>query len=131
MTFKNIFLREFAGMAVGVLDASFQTGNCRAFDVLSEEVSDFDYKTAVEMAAMANNRRFIAHPCCQKWLTCLFYGDIRTRDVKFGPVTIPPWLKIILSAFLFLPMNLWIVFQRKRSQDDPAMYDYEGKGFKE
>lgn len=115
--------KEFGNMAIGLLDTSFQASNCRAFDILSEEIPDWNYKTAVELAAVGRNRRFIAHPCCQKWLTYQFYGDIRIRELKFGPFTVPPWFKVILSAFFIFPMYLWIHFKTGQKRSVIGIYD--------
>ena len=109
------------------MDTSFQASNCRAFDILSEEIPDFNCKTAVELAAVARNRKFIAHPCCQKWLTYLFHGDVRIRELKFGPFTVPPWIKIILSAFLIFPMYFWIHFKTGQKRSVIGIYDDGGK----
>lgn len=62
----------FADMAIGVLDDCYSEATCRAFDVLSEESPDWNYKTAVDLAANGRTRSFLAHPCVQKWLTNLF-----------------------------------------------------------
>lgn len=103
--------REFAEMAAGVLDASYKDSSCRAYDVLSEESSDWSYKTAVDIAANAKNRTFLSHPCCQKWLSNLFLGNIRIRELTWGFVSIPQWLKVVLCAFFIFPMYIWIRFK--------------------
>ncbi|GAB6022353.1 hypothetical protein CHUAL_006473 [Chamberlinius hualienensis] len=115
--------KEFADMAVGVLDASFQTSNCRAFDILSDEIADWNYKTAVELAAIARNRKFIAHPCCQKWLTYLYMGDIRIRELKFGLFTVSPWIKVVTSAIFIIPMYFWIHFRTGQKRSVIGIYD--------
>ncbi|GFT92083.1 protein ced-11 [Nephila pilipes] len=98
-------------MATGVLDASYRDSSCRAYDVLSEETSDWSYKTAVDIAANAKNRTFLSHVCCQKWLSNLFLGNIRIRDVTWGVVTFPQWFKVVLCAFFIFPMYIWIRFK--------------------
>lgn len=103
--------KQFADMATAVLDASFNDASCRAYDILSEESADWSYKTAVDIAADAKNRTFLSHPCCQKWLTSMFSGKISIRDVTWGVITLPQWLKIILCAFLIFPMYIWIRFK--------------------
>ncbi|XP_042900024.1 transient receptor potential cation channel subfamily M member-like 2 isoform X2 [Parasteatoda tepidariorum] len=102
--------REFSEMATGILDASYKDSSCRAYDVLSEENKDWSYKTAVDIAANAKNRTFLSHPCCQKWLSTLFLGNIRVRDVTWGVVTFPQWFKVVLCAFFVFPMYIWIRF---------------------
>ncbi|XP_074597217.1 transient receptor potential cation channel subfamily M member-like 2 isoform X2 [Brevipalpus obovatus] len=101
----------FAEMATGVLDDCYSDATCRAFDVLSEESPDWNHKTAVDMASNAQTKMFLAHPCCQKWLTNTFQGDIRIRELSWGFFKIPASLKIILCAFLILPMYVWVRFK--------------------
>uniref|UniRef100_A0A1W7RAU8 Protein ced-11 n=1 Tax=Hadrurus spadix TaxID=141984 RepID=A0A1W7RAU8_9SCOR len=103
--------KEFAEMATGVLDASYKEATCRTYDVLCEESQDWSYRTAVDIAADAKNRTFLSHPSCQKWLTNMFLGNIRIRDLTWGFITIPVWLKVILSAFLVVPMYIWVRFK--------------------
>ncbi|XP_067129859.1 transient receptor potential cation channel subfamily M member-like 2 isoform X1 [Centruroides vittatus] len=118
--------KEFAEMATGVLDESYKEKTCRTYDVLYEESADWAYKTAVDIAADAKNRTFLSHPSCQKWLTNKFLGNICVRDLTWGVITIPVWLKIILSAFLIVPMYVWIRFKSDpifTDDDDESEYD--------
>lgn len=97
-------------MAVGVLEVSFQHNNCRAMDALDEKSPEWNFLTAVDIAALAVNEAFICHPCCQKWLTNRFHGNFHIKEINWGIVTIPTSFKIVLSAFFLLPMYIWIQF---------------------
>ena len=44
-----------------------------------------------------NIQDFIAHPCCQKWITKKFHGDIDIRELNFGLFKIPTWMKVYLK----------------------------------
>uniref|UniRef100_T1IZ08 Uncharacterized protein n=1 Tax=Strigamia maritima TaxID=126957 RepID=T1IZ08_STRMM len=103
--------RDFQEMALGVLDLSFQQNNCRAMDALNAKMPDWEFQSAVEIAATAKNQDFIGHPCCQKWLNDRFLGRIHIQEVQRGIFSVPSSLKIILSAFLIFPIYLWINFQ--------------------
>jgi hypothetical protein len=70
--------------------------------------------TVIELAYNSDNKDFIAHPCCQKWLTKKLYGGLDVRELNFGFIRVPTWLKILLSAFLIIPMYWWIVFPSKQ-----------------
>nr|XP_027194835.1 uncharacterized protein LOC113789492 [Dermatophagoides pteronyssinus] len=100
----------FAKFAIDVLDACYRNDEQRGYDLLDQKNSDWDQQTAVDIAANGSHRAFIAHPCCQKWLTNTFNGRIRVRELSWGFLTIPPVIKIILSAFFILPMYIWIRF---------------------
>lgn len=110
---KNDLLNNakmFEQFSIGVLDACYRQNEKRSFNLLSQQYSDWDNKTAVDIAANGSHRTFIAHPCCQKWLTNTFNGRIRVRELSWGILTVSPVIKIILSAFLIFPMYIWIRF---------------------
>ncbi|KFM66521.1 Transient receptor hypothetical cation channel subfamily M member 3, partial [Stegodyphus mimosarum] len=81
--------REFAEIATSMLDACYEDDPDRAFDVLNEESPEWTYSTAVDIAAQAQNKRFLSHICCQKWLTNEFFGKIKIRDLSWGIFTVP------------------------------------------
>ncbi|XP_076347471.1 transient receptor potential cation channel subfamily M member-like 2 isoform X4 [Tachypleus tridentatus] len=116
--------RKFSELAVGVLDISYKEATCRSFDVLSEESPDWSYKTAVELAADAQNRTFLSHPCCQKWLTWLFLGSIRIRELSWGFMKFPQWFKVLMCAFFIFPMYFWVRFKTDSKDCEPVSADY-------
>ena len=103
----------FADYAIGVLDLCFSQDEARANDVLSETSVYWNCKTAVDIAANGRLRAFLGHPCCQKWLTNTFLGNIRLREMSWGLITIPPSIKILLSALLIFPMYIWVRFREE------------------
>ncbi|RWS26931.1 protein ced-11-like protein [Leptotrombidium deliense] len=117
--------KKFADLAIGVLDDCFEQQVTRAFDVLSEESPDWNHKTAVDIAANARTRSFLAHPCCQKWITNTFLGDIRIRELSWGFLTIPASVKILFCAILILPMYVWVRFKPKVSAKTNVTQDQE------
>ena len=103
--------RQFADYANGVLDVCYNEDTVRANNVLNQSIHDWNYKTAVDIAANAQLRQFLAHPCCQKFLTNTFLGNIRLREINWGFITLPPSFKIILCAFFIFPLFLWVRFK--------------------
>ncbi|KAL3880135.1 hypothetical protein ACJMK2_032401 [Sinanodonta woodiana] len=101
---------EFGQMALGVLDICYRESSVLAFDVLSKRLPDFNSKTVIEIAHEAGYIHFIAHPCCQKWLTKEFFGSVQVKELDWGPFRLPYWFKILSSAFLIFPMYIWITF---------------------
>ncbi|KAF8767339.1 Transient receptor potential cation channel like protein [Argiope bruennichi] len=101
---------EFSVIATDVITKCYDTLPARALDLLCERNPIWCYKPLIELAAFAKDRRFIANSCCQKYLDNMFMGNIKVRDLPYGDVTIPLWLKIILTNFLIFPMYLWIDF---------------------
>ncbi|KAL3188839.1 hypothetical protein MRX96_002999 [Rhipicephalus microplus] len=125
----NKEIRQFAAMASGVLNLCYLESRCRAYDILSVQTADWKYKTAVDIAAEASNRKFLSHPCCQMWLTNHFLGRISIRDIAWGFFGVPLGLKVILCAFTFFPMYLWVRFksdphQREYGEDEECEKDY-------
>lgn len=102
---------EFSKMAVGVMTLCYESVPCRALDLLNEKNRVWSHGALMEMAAFAKNKMFIAHPCCQKYLDRIFMGHTKIKDLPYGHITIPVWIKIILSAFLIFPIYLWIKFE--------------------
>ncbi|XP_070392390.1 transient receptor potential cation channel subfamily M member-like 2 isoform X2 [Dermacentor albipictus] len=121
--------KQFAAMASGVLNLCYLECRCRAYDILSVQTADWKYKTAVDIAAEASNRQFLSHPCCQKWLTNHFLGRISVRDSQWGFFSVPLSLKVILCAFTFFPMYIWVRFksdphQREYGEEEECERDY-------
>ncbi|XP_033743506.1 transient receptor potential cation channel subfamily M member 7-like [Pecten maximus] len=101
---------DFGKIALGVLDISFRDSSAQAYNILCKPLPDFNNKTTLEIAYDANYMNFIAHPCCQKWLTKKLFGAIHVKEVHWGIFRLPYWFKILASAFLILPMFIWINF---------------------
>ncbi|UYV70179.1 TRPM [Cordylochernes scorpioides] len=103
--------KEFAKMAIDMLDCSYKDQTCRTYYVLCEENPDWLGKTAVDIAALSKNKTFLAHPCCQRWLTNVFMGNVSIREVPWGVFPVPVSIKVILSAFFVFPMYMWVRFK--------------------
>lgn len=43
-----------------------------------------------------------------------FKGEIRIRELSWGFITVPAWIKILLSAFFVFPMYVWVRFKPKQ-----------------
>ncbi|XP_041360001.1 transient receptor potential cation channel subfamily M member-like 2 isoform X2 [Gigantopelta aegis] len=124
---------EFGKMAVSMLDLCYQDSSIQAFHALNKKLQDFNNRTVVEIAKMGNNKFFIAHPCCQKWLAQRWLGCLQIRELDWGGhIKLPDWLKVYLSAFLIFPMFVWIAFvpmenvkQKFEKEDDEEEEEVE------
>lgn len=101
---------KFGKMAVEMLKLTYAESSTFAFSALSKCLDDFNNRTVVELAKMSENKYFIAHPCCQKWLAQRWLGNIHVRELDWGYFKLPDFIKIYLSVFLIFPMFLWITF---------------------
>ncbi|CAF3628955.1 unnamed protein product [Rotaria sp. Silwood1] len=102
--------KEFSDLAIGLLDKAFKDDDTRTLAMLSEEHLDWNNMTTIQLAYHAENKEFMAHAVCQKWVTRQFYGQITPRELSWGLFTCPKFLKITLSAILIFPMHFWINF---------------------
>ncbi|KAL8598697.1 hypothetical protein ACOMHN_033261 [Nucella lapillus] len=120
---------EFGKLAVSMLRLSYKESSMYTFMALNKQLEDFNNRNVVELAKLGENKYFIAHTCCQKWLTQRWYGNIHIRELDWGgQLKLPDWLKIYLSVFLVFPMYMWISFQApdtKASDEDDEDEGYE------
>eukprot|EP00058_Branchiostoma_floridae_P003267 XP_002588755.1 hypothetical protein BRAFLDRAFT_89818 [Branchiostoma floridae] len=100
---------EYEDLAVGVLDTGYKESPKKATDILNETIPDLKVKTAIEVAYDSKCKKFIAHPCCRKWVKRKYMGGISVKKTMAS--FLPSWLKILLSAFLIFPMFFFIDFR--------------------
>lgn len=115
--------KTFASYAYDVLDRCYQENITLAYNVLRESIKDWNYMTAVDIAANARLKQFLAHPCCQKWLANTFQGKIRLREITWGFFTVPVSIKILLCSLLVFPMYIWVRFKNDEPKDDDEELD--------
>lgn len=107
--------KEFGDKALGVLDIGYMDSSEQTYSMLSAPLKDFNNKTSIEIAHDAGYIGFIAHPCCQKWLTRKLFGAIQVKELDLGFLTLPNWFKILVSVFFIFPIYIWIGFVPKAS----------------
>ncbi|XP_052281701.1 transient receptor potential cation channel subfamily M member 2-like isoform X5 [Dreissena polymorpha] len=102
--------KEFGEMALGALAICWRDNSSQAYHMLGRRLPDFNNKTVIEIAHDAGYIHFLAHPCCQKWLTKKFLGNLQIKELDWGFGRLPYWFKILTSVFLIFPMFIWITF---------------------
>ncbi|XP_071041740.1 transient receptor potential cation channel subfamily M member-like 2 isoform X2 [Parasteatoda tepidariorum] len=102
---------QFAKMALNVFDLVYNDMPSKAYDSLSVKIQEWGNHSVVDMAALSQNKGFVAHPCCQKWLTKTFMDKIKLRDLTWGLFSVPKYIKVVLCAFLIFPMYFWVRFK--------------------
>lgn len=107
--------REFGDKALGVLDIGYMDSSEQTYSMLSAPLKDFNNKTSIEIAHDAGYIGFIAHPCCQKWLTRKLFGAIQVKELDLGFLTLPNWFKV----------SLYQLFAVSRSQHCHVFRSYE------
>ncbi len=62
----------------------------------------------VELAYNAQNKEFMTHAACQKWVTRQFYGQITPRELPWGLFKCPDYLKVCEIEIYVLYSIVWI-----------------------
>jgi len=73
------FPREFAQLAVELLDQSYKQDEQMAMKLLTYELKNWSNATCLQLAVAAKHRDFIAHTCSQMLLTDMWMGRLRMR----------------------------------------------------
>uniref|UniRef100_A0A4W3I912 Transient receptor potential cation channel subfamily M member 3 n=1 Tax=Callorhinchus milii TaxID=7868 RepID=A0A4W3I912_CALMI len=111
--------REFAQLAVELLDQSYKQEEQMAMKLLTYELKNWSNSTCLQLAVAAKHRDFIAHTCSQMLLTDMWMGRLRMRKNSS--------LKVILGILL-PPSILSLEFKNKNemsymphSQESPVL----------
>ncbi|WAQ99063.1 TMP2L-like protein, partial [Mya arenaria] len=115
--------KEFGEMAVGAMSICWRDCSVQAYHMLGRRLPDFNDKSVVEIAHDAGYINFLAHPCCQKWLTKKFFGNLHLKDLDWGLFRLPYWFKILISIVLIFPMYIWINFTPPSKKKDALGLD--------
>ena len=54
--------------------------------------------TMLDLAYFTENKEFMAHSVCQKWITRQFYGDITLRDLRWDFFKCSDYFKVSRKA---------------------------------
>ncbi|CAF0976650.1 unnamed protein product [Rotaria sordida] len=76
--------KAFSDCAVEVLNKSFNEDSLRALEMLDEKYPGWNDMTIVELAYLTENKEFMAHAICQKWIIRQFYGEIAPQNLTWG-----------------------------------------------
>ncbi|XP_059174612.1 transient receptor potential cation channel subfamily M member-like 2 isoform X2 [Physella acuta] len=100
--------RKFGELAVEMLDLNYRESPEQALNCLTLRHADVQNHTAVDLALIGQNKYFIAHSCCQKHISNMWFGNIRLSQGNIGYFTLSDHVKICLCVLLVLPTYLWV-----------------------
>ncbi len=83
-----LFYREFAGLALDLLEHSYKTDDDLTQQLLTYELQNWSDQTCLSLAVSACHREFVAHTCCQILLTEMWMGGLRMR--KYTSLKVRP-----------------------------------------
>ncbi|KAI6182347.1 hypothetical protein M3Y97_00370500 [Aphelenchoides bicaudatus] len=115
----RVYAEEFRDLSIEVLSHCHDQDDAKTMRLLTAELSHWGNHTCLSLAVVANNKRFLAHPCCQILLAELWHGGLRFRSQSN--------FKVILAVF-FPPTILLLDFKTpaqkssKRRQSITATY---------
>uniref|UniRef100_A0A1I8BFI2 LSDAT_euk domain-containing protein n=1 Tax=Meloidogyne hapla TaxID=6305 RepID=A0A1I8BFI2_MELHA len=94
--------QEFRDYSLELLNHCHEQDQRMTMRLLSAELPNWGQQTCLSLAVIANNKRFLAHPCCQILLAELWHGGVRLRSQSN--------IKVILGL-LFPPTILLLDFK--------------------
>jgi hypothetical protein len=69
-------------MATNVLDKCFDVDERNSERLVLRKIPEYGYLNCFQIAAAAECKKFIAHICCQRFLTKLWYNKISPDNSK-------------------------------------------------
>uniref|UniRef100_A0A0N5C7H5 LSDAT_euk domain-containing protein n=1 Tax=Strongyloides papillosus TaxID=174720 RepID=A0A0N5C7H5_STREA len=95
---------EFKHLSLDLLDCCYRQDDDKTLHLLTYELKYWGNETNISLAVMANNKQFLAHPCCQMLLADLWHGGMRIRSNSN--------LKVIMGI-LFFPSIFALEYKTK------------------
>uniref|UniRef100_A0A0K0EEN8 LSDAT_euk domain-containing protein n=1 Tax=Strongyloides stercoralis TaxID=6248 RepID=A0A0K0EEN8_STRER len=103
---------DFKKLSLELLDHCYQQDDRQTKKMLTTQLPNWGHHTCLSLAFLANNKEFLAHPCCQILLAELWYGGLRFRsqsNIKvIAAVLFPPTILLLdfKSSAYNLPNNI-------------------------
>ncbi|KAI6203373.1 hypothetical protein M3Y94_00548600 [Aphelenchoides besseyi] len=95
----RIYAEEFRDFSLELLSHCHDQDDMKTMRLLTAEQPDWGFHTCLSLAVIANNKRFLAHPCCQILLAELWHGGLRFRNQSnfkvFLAVLFPPTILLL------------------------------------
>ncbi|VEL16789.1 unnamed protein product [Protopolystoma xenopodis] len=75
--------QNFQEKAEGVLNECYREDEHRAQLIINHELVHYGRSSVIKLAAEGQSIKFMAHPCCQDFLTNTWNGNLSTKNSVF------------------------------------------------
>ncbi|GMS99731.1 hypothetical protein PENTCL1PPCAC_21906, partial [Pristionchus entomophagus] len=111
-------LREHAKIftddSIALLDGCYQADDESTLRLLTAEQADWGNHTCLSLAVLANNKKFLAHECCQMLLAEQWHGSLRKKSNS----------NLRVVAAILLPLTaLFLSYKSEEETITPRMRD--------
>ncbi|VDK85698.1 unnamed protein product [Dibothriocephalus latus] len=77
------YAKGFQEKAEGVLNECYREDEHRAQLIINHELSYYGHSSVIKLAAEGQSIKFMAHPCCQDFLTNTWKGNLSSKNSMF------------------------------------------------
>ena len=71
--------RLFETQAEGILTECYRENEIRAQSLINRELKNYGISSCIILSAQGESIRFMAHPCCQEFLTNIWLGKLSAK----------------------------------------------------
>ncbi|GMT27839.1 hypothetical protein PFISCL1PPCAC_19136, partial [Pristionchus fissidentatus] len=116
-------LREHANRfiddSLALLDFCYHENDEMTIRLLTAELADWGNHTCISLAVLANNKKFLAHECCQMLLAEQWHGSLKVKSNS----------NLRVVAAIFLPiLALFLSFKSEKDKITPRNRDRPDRG---
>uniref|UniRef100_A0A5K3FFH8 Lipase_3 domain-containing protein n=1 Tax=Mesocestoides corti TaxID=53468 RepID=A0A5K3FFH8_MESCO len=111
--YKN-YSKSFQEKAEGVLNECYREDEHRAQLIINHELAYYGHSSVIKLAAEGQSIKFMAHPCCQDFLTNTWKGNLSSKNSMFRMMF---GLIFGLTMPLFIPKVLLYETEEKQNEN--------------
>ncbi|BHF64679.1 Transient receptor putative cation channel sub M member 2 [Sparganum proliferum] len=114
------YAKGFQEKAEGVLNECYREDEHRAQLIINHELSYYGHSSVIKLAAEGQSIKFMAHPCCQDFLTNTWKGNLSSKNSMF---------RFFLGFLFGLTMPLFIPKVILYEDSDKSALNVEDEGY--
>ncbi|GMR52601.1 hypothetical protein PMAYCL1PPCAC_22796, partial [Pristionchus mayeri] len=111
-TMLRAHAKTFTDDSIALLDCCYQADDESTLRLLTAELSDWGNHTCLSLAVLANNKKFLAHECCQMLLAEQWHGSLKKKSNS----------NLRVVAAILLPLTaLFLTYKNEEESITPRM----------